>query len=100
MPHFIIDEDLPESLERALKASVFEYSADRKEFLARFEGQYDEEFSVTDLPQAPKQLWLRRKFRDDIVIDLVKDNYFALLGTIVHAILEKYAPPDSIVEGR
>jgi hypothetical protein len=79
---------------------VFEYSVARKKFLARFEGQYDEEFSVTDLMQAPKQLWLKRKFRDDIVIDLVRDNYHALLGSVVHSILEKYAPPEAIVEER
>lgn len=91
---------LPAPIERALRAAVYEYSAERRKFLKRFEGQYDEEFSVTDLMQAPKQLWLKRKFRDDLVIDLVKDNYHSLLGSVVHAILEKYAPPHAIVEER
>lgn len=93
-------EGLPAPIERALRSSVFEYSVARKKFLKQFEGQYDEEFSVTDLMQAPKQLWLKRKFREDIVIDLVRDNYHSLLGSVVHSILEKYAPPEWIIEER
>lgn len=100
MPHIQVMPGLPKPIERALRNAVFEYSKARRQFLERFAGQYDYEFSVTDLMQAPKQLWLRRKFRDDIVIDLVRDNYFSLLGAVVHHILEKYAPPQCIVEER
>jgi hypothetical protein len=91
---------LPSPIERALRSSVFEYSKDRSQFLKKFEGQYDEEFSVTDLNKSPKQLWLARYFREDIQIDLVRDNYFSLLGSIVHFILEHYAPHDLVVEER
>lgn len=100
MPHFIVMKGLPAPIERALKSAVFEYSTARRKFLKQFEGQYDEEFSVTDLMQAPKQLWLKRKFREDIVIDLVRDNYHSLLGSVMHSILEKYAPPHWIIEER
>lgn len=100
MPHIKVMPGLPKPIERALRGAVFEYSVARKKFLERFAGKFDHEFSVTDLMQAPKQLWLRRQFREDIVIDLVRDNYFSLLGSVVHHILEKYAPPSCIVEER
>lgn len=100
MPHFQVMEGLPKPLERALRSSVFEYSRARREFLEPLKGQYDVEFSVTDLYKSPKQLWLTRKFRDDIVINLVKDNFLSLLGNIVHYILEHHAPPHCIVEER
>lgn len=100
MPHFIYDPDLPTPLINALKESVFEYSKARKKFLSRFEGQYDVEFSVTDLTTPPKLLWLKRRHRKEIVINLVEDNYLALLGTSIHSILEKYAPKECIVEDR
>jgi hypothetical protein len=100
MPQFIVHPDCPAPLEQALRSAVFEYSMERKKFLKRFEGQYDEEFSITDLPLAPKQLWLKRKWWDDIRIDLVRDNYSSLLGQIVHFILEHHAPPNCVVEER
>ncbi len=100
MAQYIVMEGLPAPIERALRRAVFEYSIARRKFLDQFAGQYDEEFSVTDLSQAPKQLWLKRKFRKDIIIDLVRDNYFSLLGSVVHHILEHHAPPHCIVEER
>jgi hypothetical protein len=101
MAQFIYDsENLPEPLVRALKRAVFDYSIARRKFLDQFTGQYDEEFSATDLSQSIKQLWLKRKFRKDIVVDLVRDNYHALLGSVIHHILEHHAPPRCIVEER
>jgi hypothetical protein len=97
---FKVMEGLPSPLEAALKGAQYEYSKDRKEFLAGLAGQYDIEFSVTDLTRPTKQLWLGRKFNDDLVIDLVKDNFYSLLGSVTHWILQRYAPSYCIVENR
>jgi hypothetical protein len=79
---------------------VYEYSTERRKFLSKFEGTYDFEFSTTDLARPDKPYWLTREFKDDIVIDLVKDNYYSLLGSVVHSILQRYAPADCVVEER
>jgi len=100
MPQFLIQEGCPLPLERALRNAVFEYSARRKKFLERFKGLYDEEFSITDLYQGPRQIWMKRKWWDDIQINLIRDNYYSLLGNVVHSILEQYAPASYIVEER
>ena len=100
MPQFKVMPGLPSPVEAALKGAQYEYSKDRKEFLAGLAGQYDIEFSVTDLTRPTKQLWLGRKFNDDIVIDLVKDNFYSLLGSVTHWILQRYAPAHCVVEAR
>lgn len=97
---FKIDPALPAPVIAALKSAQFEYSQDRAEFLEGLKGQYDVEFSVTDLTRPTKQLWLTRKFKDDLVVDLVKDNFYSLLGSVTHWILQRYAPHDSFVEQR
>lgn len=89
---------LPAPIIAALKASIGEYAELRKNFLSKF--HYDEEFSVTDLTRPVRQFWLYRRHRENFVIDLVKDNWKAFQGTIVHFILENYADPDDMVEER
>lgn len=100
MPHIIEDPSLPAPILNALRESIFEYSTDRKKFMSQFEGQYDFEFSVTDLTRPTKQYWLSKRYGDEITIDLVKDNYWSLLGSIAHFILEHYAPAHYLVEER
>jgi hypothetical protein len=100
MAQFKVMPGLPAPLEAALKGAQYEYSKDRKEFLDGLKGQYDVEFSVTDLTRPVKQVWLGRKFSDDLVIDLVKDNFYSLLGSVTHWILQRYAPPHCVVESR
>jgi hypothetical protein len=87
-----------EPLKLALLNSVEEYSEVRRRYLSQFE--YDEEFSVTDLTRPVRQFWLYKRHKQDFVIDLLKDNWHSLMGSIIHFILENYAPKDHLVEER
>jgi hypothetical protein len=46
------------------------------------------DYSATELLKSPRELWLKRRHDDEIVIDAA-DQIWALFGTAVHAILEK-----------
>lgn len=89
---------IPDPLKRALLNSVGEYSEVRQRFLSQF--TYDEEVSVTDLTRPIQQFWLYRLHKDKFVIDVLKDNWHSLQGSIVHFILENYALPTDLVEER
>lgn len=90
--------DRVEPLKNALLNSVEEYSEVRRRFLSQF--NYDEEFSVTDLTRPIQQFWLYKRHKKEFVIEPLKDNWHSLQGSIVHFILENYAPKYCLVEER
>jgi hypothetical protein len=90
---------LPQPLVNALLRSVTSYSEKKSQFLAQHSG-YDYTFSVTEINQAPKVIWLKRQFNDVLTIDVLEDNWWSLMGSMFHKILEENAPSDCIVEDR
>lgn len=98
MPHLVWPEWLPQPLVNALLASVTRYSEKKRAFLSRF--TYDEEFSVTEINQAPKVIWLKRRFSDAMTIDILEDNWFSMIGAMLHKMLEDHAPSNHVVEER
>lgn len=100
MPHLVWADWLPAPLVNALRSSVTTYSKKKADFLAKFEGQYDEQFSVTEINQAPKVVWLKRQFSEVMTIDILEDNWFSLIGSLFHKMLEENAPSDCLVEDR
>ena len=55
--------------------------------------------SVTELIAPPRQVALKRKFYDQIMID-VSDQLFLIYGRLIHTLMENSAPEDLITEER
>ena len=59
----------------------------------------DNDFSVTALLNPPQQTELLRRHRDQLSIDAT-ENWYSLLGTAVHNLMEEYAEKDALTEKR
>lgn len=75
---------LPEAFVNAVKRDPYTNKAD---------------ISVTQLTNPPRQYWLNKRHKDEIVVD-VSSRIWALFGTSVHSILEKSTEDNAMVEER
>lgn len=87
---YIGEEWLPEPLRRALLDAPNKYREDLAEFLFTAKS-HDAQISVTSLTKAPRELLLVKRHWGDIV-KKPTDNWYSLLGTIFHTIMEHYSP--------
>ena len=54
----------------------------------KYDGHRKGDYSITELPKSPKELWLTRRHDDEIVVD-VSDRLWVLMGNAIHSVLEK-----------
>jgi len=60
---------------------------------------HNSDATVTELTNAPRPFYLKRRHNDEITID-ISDRLFTIYGRMVHTVMEKYAPEDTITEER
>lgn len=59
----------------------------------------DADISVSSLLLPPRIFQLRERHKDEIVVDVI-DEIWKILGSVVHLLLEKYAPKNTLTEER
>lgn len=88
---YIGEDWIPAPLRKALLDAPNKYREDLAEFLFTAKS-HDLQLSVTSITKSPRELILVRRHYGDIV-KKPTDNWYSLLGTIFHSIMEHYAPP-------
>jgi hypothetical protein len=78
--------NLPESVVRAVSLDEYDYQAAG-------------DISASALPKSPRQLWLERRHKHEILEDAA-DLIWRMIGNIGHKIAERAAHPNSLVEER
>jgi hypothetical protein len=78
--------NLPESVVRAVSHDDYDYEAAG-------------DISASALPKSPRQLWLERRHKHEILLDAA-DLIWRMIGNIGHKIAERAAHPNSLVEER
>ena len=80
------DANLPESVVRAVSLDDYDY-------------ENAGDISASALPKSPRQLWLERRHKHEIIEDAA-DLIWRMIGNIGHKIAERAAHPNSLVEER
>lgn len=93
MPTYLPDPTIPEPLYDALVASDEDYGAEVRSYLGKNGRDYN--ISVTSLNKPIQSLILQKRYGDLIVVDPLKDRWHALMGHVIHWVLEKYASQKS-----
>lgn len=100
--NWIDDPDMPLPLMAALKDSQSKYKDDLIEFFSEHKVGKNADIdaiSVTTLSKSPRQVQLISRHKKEIKYKPI-DFYFSLKGSIIHYILEYYAPKHWIKEER
>ncbi len=77
---------LPDSLVRATSVDTYDY-------------ENAGDISASALSKSPRQLWLERRHADEITED-ASERLWKMIGDIGHKIVERAAPPNTLVEER
>lgn len=98
---FLDRPHVPTPVLRALKSDAYQQSlSDHMENLpSHIQGKFQRTMSVTTLARSPRQKLLFQRHDDEIVIDPEMQTH-AMLGRVIHSILEEFHEPWQVVEER